>query len=985
MATKKWGPGFRFYQKEGGNETWELLRDDLAKWDEIRPTFMSILKVDKAYRTDSTAAQWAEARYAGPLYFDFDDADDPVNAVRGAISLLKLMDKDGVPPNCCDIYLSGGKGVHITVSTRFFTEGYEGALEPFELNLPLIYKELAFRYATPCMDFCVYSQRSGRMWRTHYNVRSNGLYKVPVTFEELQTIRSNDDYADLCKAPREVTRQPLPEATKGALSARLSTLYAETVEFITDKLKNKKGKKVERQLPTGRQLQIDEEGFAMVASGEGIKDDKGWNHIALQLCLYARNYAWTLDDLLEKTETLINNYPFESYRYNSPKKRRQELTRMFEYIIDNPTYEYSFGGLNHLLVQPPATTDADGKGDVFDPALQITSTSICAETEDGIRPIANFGLTNCRNLMSVDDTTQVYASAFDLSTRTSATAVDINPQDFTGSARLQNELSKVGGVFIGLDTQARGLYHIVSSFSQTKSYVVDKSGLSIIRFTVTNSPGTNRLYPVWMDDAMIVSSRAAEDVGIRFEHRPHMSEVHTDLSKAHQWDGLLKTAAGREKVAQFFLNLFRAKRPAIMGRLLGWYMACFYKQLFQHYVGSFPLLHIYGVAGAGKTETQRLLMRLFTVDEAPTELSPGTSLFAFVRLMSSSASIPVLLDEWKPAEYKEAQVGDYRGIMREAYNQKPWVRAGVAGRRDSFSGLTKYFLAAPLVYVGEAAESQTAIVERSVMVGFSRSSDQEQAASYRAFLDCTNDHDTLPALGRYIAGSILTMPSLDDFNKEFSKIRDEALEKNTLSVADFEAHQRGELTDEEYRHKSMTKIRTMLGACTVEFGLRKLQSILQASNLPAESMSKLLDYFEEAYQGLYLHDGSAELAVPEYVKTLTSMSDLAKTDDLDSAGNMLVPDKDYAVFDQGNKRILRLMLKSVWLKYVRHLKDLNLRPMFVEALAFQNALKATHHFVFAGKDPQTTLEYIDLDYTSLLRAGCGDFPDRKFKGGVTKP
>jgi hypothetical protein len=387
---------------------------------------------------------------------------------------------------------------------------------------------------------------------------------------------------------------------------------------------------------------------------------------------------------------------------------------------------------------------------------------------------------------------------------------------------------------------------------------------------------------------------------------------------------------------------------------------------------------VYGVAGAGKTETQRLLSRLFVVDEMPTEVSPGTSIFAFVRLLSGSASIPVILDEWKPAEYKENLVGDYRGIMRELYNQKPWVRAGSAGKRDSWSGLTRYFLSAPLVYIGEAAESQTAIVERSVMVGFRRASDQEQAASYRHFLECSADGVTLPAIGRYLATRLLATSDTEKFKDEFGALRDRALAAHTLGADDYQAMLDGEMETDEYKRRAGTKIRSMLGSCTVEFGLRKLHELLQQSGLESVVMSELDSKFEQAYASLYDYDHSVDMAVPEYVKVLNLMADAAKSG-LEDETLTPIYGWDYTITEQNGKRVLRLVLKNCWHKYSRFIRDVGVRPLYTDATSFFMSIRDTHHYKGKGTNPQTATDYIDLDYDSLRRTGCAEFPEKKFR------
>lgn len=974
MAVRKTNPGFRFYQRKSSHEPWELLRDDLAQWDDIKPTFVSVLRVDRAFRSDTSSALWEEAKYSGPLYFDFDDADDPMQAVRGAAKLIKNLERDGVNPESLSVFLSGGKGVHVIVPYAIFGDP-NGEDEPFVSNLPNIYKEVAFKYATDCMDFRVYSKRSGRMWRTHYNQRENGMWKSPIYFSDMLKLRTLEDYKAYCSAPRGLIK---PEV-RASVSATLFTTYQQAYEVVAGKTKAR-GKAPAKQ-PSFAQARTDKMHFDLVSTATDLKGDKGWNHIAMQLAIYGRQMNWSGDTLIEKCSSLIDQHASDSYRYNTPKKRANELLRMADYLVDNITYEYAPNSMAHLLNNPPQPESKGGMDDQeFDPNLLVTPTNICAETENGIKAIANFGLTNCRNLLCPDQNGEVYAAAFDMSTKSTAMSVDINPQDFTGSASLQRELSKLGGVFIGTDAQARGLYHIIASQTVGKAYVIDRAGMNIVKFSASNNTNLqNRLFAVWMDNTTILTSPEAEKAGLVFEHRPNMASVCSDLSKASKFTAMVQTYEGKQKVGKFFLNLFKANRPQVIGRLLGWYVSCFYKQLFQHYVGSFPLLHIYGIAGAGKTETQRLLSRFFVVDEAPTEISPGTSIFAFVRLLSGSASIPIILDEWKPSEYKESLVGDYRGIMREVYNQKPWVRAGAAGKRDTWSGLTRFFLSAPLVYVGEAAETQTAIVERSVMVGFRRASEQEQAASYRAFLECSADHETLPALGRYLAARLLATSDIEEFKSEFDALRNAALEAHTLGVDDYQAMLDGKLDEDEYKRKACTKIRTLLGSCIVEYGLRKLQSILKAAELGKEVDNVLDARFQEAYEGLYDSGVASEFAVPEYVKVLSHMADASKSGSPDESLRPLYG-WDFQVFASAEGKVtLRILLKTCWNKYMKYCRDVSIKPLFVDAASFHSSVRETHHYKGRGIHGQSGVEYLDLDYDSLRRSGCAEFPTQTFK------
>ncbi len=148
------------------------------------------------------------AGYDGPalatfLPFDFDDAENPARALRMAQESVRILrDRYGVPVEAVRFFHSGAKGFHLEVPATLF-----GGFEPSG-HIASHLKRLA-ALLFPYQDGIAYDRaiyEKLRLWRWP-NTRhsSTGLYKVPLTTEELLTL-TLDQVRMLARAPRTVER-----------------------------------------------------------------------------------------------------------------------------------------------------------------------------------------------------------------------------------------------------------------------------------------------------------------------------------------------------------------------------------------------------------------------------------------------------------------------------------------------------------------------------------------------------------------------------------------------------------------------------------------------------------------------------------------------------------------------------------------------------------------------------------------------------------
>ena len=136
-------------------------------------------------------------------------------------------------------------------------------------------------------------------------------------------------------------------------------LYAKAEAKIEAASKKKKNAKKDLELLTKFRGDFPPS-LTRVMTGEIQPEGVGFHHIALQIAITANALGKSEDAMLAACEGLIANHVSNGSRYNSPAKRRAELSRLFEYTADNPCYEYSRDAVRRLLPLSEPTPDLDG-------------------------------------------------------------------------------------------------------------------------------------------------------------------------------------------------------------------------------------------------------------------------------------------------------------------------------------------------------------------------------------------------------------------------------------------------------------------------------------------------------------------------------------------------------------------------------------------------------------------------------------------------
>lgn len=734
---------YLFTQRHGGQEKWEThlatQRHYLASSGEY--SFISALDSSYDFSGTLTREEQQEIKFSAPLgfYADFDGDIDEVLG-QSKLFLAKLSNDHALDMSQVFIWLTGGRGVHIEVPLQCFIPKVPvGGVT----LLPTIFKELAMSVYVDTLDLRVYTIR--RMWRVPNVKRSNGLYKVQVSFSEfLDTTPEN--YSTTCSSPR----APLP-VSPATFNPRLGLLFAQAKDKIDRATKKRKSKKASHEQMLRFEGQFPDS-FKLLLTGECVRPGVGWNQIALQVASFALALGKTEDQMVGEARGLIDSHSGDSDRYGSPRKRENELRNQYRFQQEHPAYEFSLGGVKSLFAKGTYTADLDWAGavapdvedeptaeaeggeaspdvedDAHDPEVDQSSkqdedtgalvefgpNGIFAITEDGTKRICPIGISKPCSLVTKEGKHVGFEFTAFLHGK------EIGPAYVTLS-NLRTKASFndwVNGFATWQNATDLLVSHLLEAFRRRtdskakKMIVTSREGVDLVIY-----PGAKTV-----DDIDIIFACADQCLSPK-ERRYRFRGMHDELG-AFRTDILsAPRLEDTPETREFFDKLWRINTPVNIGKIAGWFSAAFLTQLIRFHWKAFPLLQVWGQAGAGKTQTVELFSHMHYHLKMPKKISAaGNTFFPMVAAVTQSASLPVIFEELKPRQMAKFQLDQVQNLLRTNYNGERLERGSV--NRDVAGGGTVvngYDNVAPIMFIGEALESQSAILERCVSTPLSK-------------------------------------------------------------------------------------------------------------------------------------------------------------------------------------------------------------------------------------------------------------------------
>lgn len=737
--------GFFWYQKPGESRVWHVAVSEHRQKiiSEVKPPFITVLDALQIPDEGTWSAEdYNKLKFTGPFYADW-DSDDISESIKGFHEFLDKLESMGLNLNSVRLFATGGRGFHCEIPEAIFNSKPKSGVT----LMPYIYKEMAWEMATDCMDMRVYTARKGRMWRTPGVQRESGKYKVSITADEARAM-TPELYDELCSAPR-----PAVEIDAPSDCPTLMAMFESGKDKIEKQTKNFGKNKVDLELLARFKGDFPPTVLRIMA-GEGIKQGEGFHKIAMQLAITANALGKSKEDLVAASEGLCQSHQSDSPRYNSPRKRKEELRRLYDYHHGESAYGYSRSGIRSIIAAGVSTSDLDSPIENMSGVMQDDDTvlpegleedidnaqgsltegvillkqGIFRRTSDGAQALSNISFFKPNKMVDVDDGLQVGFEINLVADNRQLGRHMVPMQAFRSRASFNDFCTGRGAIFRGTDSQASAVQLILTRKAMKDNnvtYIVRREGFDLVQDPTTLDEV--KMHRLWVSPDAVMGHTD----GVIYRYQPKLSSGVVFDSDMH----LAKPLEVNEETIEWIHALLSVNSPTIVGLMLGWFVSCFHKQHYQAAYGQFPLLHPNGTAGSGKSKTTELMARLFYVKN-PVKMfgasQNATSSFAMKAAWSTSASVPLIIDEYKPSELGAARNEFLAQHFRLAYNQGAGASGGInrGGADSSFRDVTQYCFSAPTAFLGESQEMQTAIVQRSVSVGFNSAESALHTASF---------------------------------------------------------------------------------------------------------------------------------------------------------------------------------------------------------------------------------------------------------------
>jgi len=993
---------YHYYQIEGGEEPWKPVQAEYLQriLEDKKPMFVTVLATDKLVSRETPRDDRLALRYLGPLYFDFDstDLEESLSGLRGLLDKLGSMQFNW---DWAKIYATGSKGFHVEIPMECFIPKVDRRGYAY---LPLIYKAMALKLAEDCMDFRVYSIGMGRMWRQPGVQRPNGKYKVRIDPAQLAELTA--------ERTQELTSQP--EGYSGGATPDfcidLGILFDRCQQEITDRLKGQKRRKPVESAVFTRPMPS----MRFLMEGRGIKPGVGFNQLAMQIAIYAREAGIDEDDLVKRCGGLFEVHQSNGTRYNTVAKREEEVRRMCRVVADDPCYEYVPAAVRALLTHEApdlegvpvdaaeieedisssdsslpwaegnegetATSAPGGPSVPVDEyedvarGVDMSKYGVYAETEFGKRRITSLGFKDVKILRSME-TNKI--ACLDATVTVNGKVVGretIEPDTITTVAGWNKFASRFGHAFQGTEAQARAAY--MRSIEKgrkdgSETYVHEREGLALVNIPHHDNEELRKPFLLWSDGKAVVTEprvKACSDLTISFQGHPDPRGVYRcDLMDAPSLAEWAKDPVNLLDLKDGLLNLFRCQKGDVIGTMLGWLTACFYKPLFQKAYNQFPLLHINGPAGNGKSQISSTLARMFYYNQEPKTVSPSSTVFALSQFATGTDSIPMIVDEYKPNEMAQGVHDRLKLMFRDAYNARDIQRGGGNRDNDNFKALTTTSLCAPIMFIAESIEEETALMERVVLVTLESPSPAVRNRFASRFMIFRSKAQALGVLGKYIASRmVMEGYNVERLKAEFDPLYNEARKRLMLTEEDLA----NGLSDEEMQAKQQARERPVFNFTVARFGLLKFKELIESLFGEKEFKIDFDDFLDHSYTRL---KDLIYTSLPEYLKVLNTMVDLSYEDQ--TAAHALRYGIEYGFDSMGGKDTLEISVRAAYSRYRQACRIQAVKPLYSGDHAFAHSLRGAPALlrVGQGKTVQAPGGVFIFDIEELTRSGLRPF------------
>ena len=401
-----------------------------------------------------------------------------------------------------------------------------------------------------------------------------------------------------------------------------------------------------------------------------------------------------------------------------------------------------------------------------------------------------------------------------------------------------------------------------------------------------------------------------------------------------------ETPITRDDLIRISEYLFSFNSKPIVIAILLYISSIFLKERLYEELGiKYPHLIIAGEAGAGKSATVKYIISKVLNIIGPEHSASGITKFTADKYLSSNNTVPYIIEEYKPDYLKIQSMQDISNIARSSYDRQISSR----GKKDGT--IDKYPLLAPIVIVGESSFSETAIVERSIMLTFSKKDSKENFDSFNEIQGI----EELGELGRSILNSSLNI-SMEELKNQYNSYHKKVDESEKLKVDRLKNHM-----------------------CVLMLGHDVLESVYQGLGLNLEEISGIskddaIEILSDIIISENLNNNSNSKTSIDI--TLELMADAYYNRFGPNPSNIL------RVTSKEDRKLLALNLKKLHPVMSKYVRDFNISSRFLTIEDLRKQISRAPYFVsIDGKDTYkinyngTSGMFTLLDIELLKQAG----------------
>jgi hypothetical protein len=263
-----------------------------------------------------------------PLDFDSLDFAEAWEQVR-TLCLIHLPEMFDIDPHAVSIYLSGGKGFHVTIPAQLFGS------EAGDPMLPEIYKKIAAdwkeRFGLSTLDMSLYSMQKGKMFRIANVRRANGMYKVPLTVHELQTTKP-EELQKLAERPREIE----PVEVDIVINEDLTALFRSAKSAVYQELQRNELKPKSPSIDLPKDMP---NCLRHILTEMPKTDNSSFNKLIMNLVDYYQGAEYSYNKAAASVHDFVTKYPHSTV-YTTKEARKKHFTDQWNYRKDKPKYQF---------------------------------------------------------------------------------------------------------------------------------------------------------------------------------------------------------------------------------------------------------------------------------------------------------------------------------------------------------------------------------------------------------------------------------------------------------------------------------------------------------------------------------------------------------------------------------------------------------------------------------------------------------------------